>query len=214
MIVVASGSASPAAIEIARRVAASGARPEFLGPVSPGPPGDRFMLGLTAAGIGHAATLRSPASDLDAADLELALRYLPDVRVIVVLGTSALRQAAAEAATWSGAALVVVTTGESAHGADVAAGERPDLRAVASAVVLEAPARDPDGAFAGLVAALALRLDAGASMAEAWPATLGALGAEPVNGGRGQVRGAAAGPAGTADPGSAPPGSGRRSGRR
>jgi hypothetical protein len=41
--------------------------------------------------------------------------------------------------------------------------------------VLDPPACDPDGAFAGVVAALAVRLDAGEDPAEAWRATVATL---------------------------------------
>jgi hypothetical protein len=52
---------------------------------------------------------------------------------------------------------------------------------VPQAIVLEPPRNDPDGTFAGLVAALAARLDAGQDPAAAWKATAGALAVDPVS---------------------------------
>jgi sugar/nucleoside kinase (ribokinase family) len=96
---------------------------------------------------------------LDAADLELALRYLPDYRVVVVADTlepAALATVAA-AARWSGAQLVVVLASGSS-GADL-----PD-----DATILQSPPIDPDGAFATVVGAYAAALDRGSTPAEAF----------------------------------------------
>ena len=96
---------------------------------------------------------------LDSGDLELALRYLPDYRVLVVadpLDETALATVAA-AGRWAGAQLiVVVAAGSTAPGL-------PD-----DATVLEAPALDADGAFAAVVGAYAAALDRGASPADAF----------------------------------------------
>lgn len=144
------------AVEIARRAAARGAATELIAKVPDGPDGDRRLLELAAAGVGHAAAQRAGAAALEAADLQLALRYLPDLRVVVLAGDSAaLALTAAEAAAWASATLIIVTD------ADLA----PE---VPGAIVLEGPANDPDGAFAGLVAALAVRLEAGEDSARAW----------------------------------------------
>jgi hypothetical protein len=89
---------------------------------------------------------------LDAADLELALRYLPDYRVVVLavdLDSSALATVVG-AAGWAGAHLIALVTGAAASN-DLP----PD------ATVLERPATDPDGAFARVVAAYAAALDQG-----------------------------------------------------
>jgi sugar/nucleoside kinase (ribokinase family) len=96
---------------------------------------------------------------LDAGDLQLALRYLPDYRVVVVadvLDPAALSTVAA-AARWSGAQLVIVVPSGST-GRDL-----PD-----DATVLQAPPIDPDGAFAAVVGAYAAALDRGATPAEAF----------------------------------------------
>ena len=100
----------------------------------------------------------APASDepaagpqLDAADLELGLRYLTDYRVLVVadpLAEDALRTVA-EATAYSGAQLVVVA--DAPPPADVLP---------ASATVLISPPDDED-AFASMVGTYAAALDRG-----------------------------------------------------
>ena len=109
------------------------------------------------------STAPSPSADvlpaLDSGDLQLALRYLPDYRVVVVadaLDETALSTVVA-AGRWAGAHLiVVVAAGSSASGL-------PD-----DATVLEAPAVDADGAFATVIGAYAAALDRGANPAEAF----------------------------------------------
>jgi hypothetical protein len=103
--------------------------------------------GTNGSHTGGAAT--PPGPTLEAADLELALRYLPDYDVVVVaqpLDPAALG-AVAGAARWSGSQLIVL------GGADVAI---PD-----DATVLEPPSEDAEGAFATLVGRYAAALDAG-----------------------------------------------------
>jgi sugar/nucleoside kinase (ribokinase family) len=120
---------------------------------------------------GGEAELNAAAPDmgspLDAADVELALRYLPEYRVVVVadpLDDAALR-AAADAARWAGAALVVV----------VATGATPPAWLDPEATVLEPPEAD-DGAFARLVGEYAARLDRGETPADAFAAASDAVG--------------------------------------
>jgi hypothetical protein len=118
--------------------------------------------------------LRGPARALEGADVDLALRYLSDVRVVVTVGlVPAAVAAAAERASWAGAPLIVIR--DAGTGADAEAGELPD-----GAIVLEAPASDPEGTFAGLIGAFAARLDEGATPADAWAATTRALAVDPV----------------------------------
>ena len=134
--------------------------------------GDRALLDLAAAGVSHATVTRSSALTVEPADLELALRYLPDIRVIVLVAPEAsLLGAAAAGSTWSGAALVVIGP----VAADAAA-----VADAAGAIVLEPPPSDPDEAFAGLVATFARRLDAGDPAASAWKSTLAALAVDPA----------------------------------
>ena len=73
------------AATVARRAATSGGSVQVVGVVPDRAEGDRILLELATANVGHAAVLREPARDLEAADLDLALRYLPEVRVIVVV---------------------------------------------------------------------------------------------------------------------------------
>jgi hypothetical protein len=161
------------AFEVARLAAATGARVEMVGAASPDSIGDARLVQLAQAGIGHATVVRSGADRLEAADLDLALRYLPDVRAIVLIGPDPSLVAPAVAASgWSGAGLVVVAT--SSGGATLDTGSAPH------AIVLESPAVDRDATFAGLVAALATRLDAGEDAATAWRATTHALAVDPV----------------------------------
>jgi sugar/nucleoside kinase (ribokinase family) len=96
---------------------------------------------------------------LEAADLELALRYLPDYRVLVIADAlpPAAIDVAVAAAGWSGAALIVV----------IAAGTTPP-ELTGEATVLEAPTTDPDDEFAAIVGAYAAALDRGEEPAEAF----------------------------------------------
>lgn len=159
------------ALEVARR-AATGARVEMVGVAAPDAAGDARLLELAAARIGHATVVRSSADGLEAADLDLALRYLPEVHAIVLVAPDpSLIPPAAAAAGWSGAGLVIVT----GRGDDAI-----DTASAPQAIVLDPPSSDPDGTFAGLVATLATRLDAGEDPATAWNATTSALAVDAV----------------------------------
>jgi hypothetical protein len=169
----AAGEEGKLALEVARRAAAAGARVEMVGAASPDSNGDAKLLQLAEWGLGHATVVRSRADGLEAADLDLALRYLPEVRAIVLVAPDpALIPPAAAASGWSGAGLVIVTS--SAAGASVDSGAAPQ------AIVLEPPTIDRDGTFAGLVAALATRLDAGQDPKTAWQSTASALAVDSV----------------------------------
>jgi hypothetical protein len=158
---------------IARRAATSGgARVEVVGVAPAGAAGDRLLLDLAASGVGHATVIRSGAGGIEAADLELALRYLPDIRVIILVQPDAgLLGAAAAGAAWSGATLVVVGPLD---------GDAAGIAERADAVVLEPPRHDPDEAFAGLVAAFARRVESGETVDGAWHSTLAALAVDPA----------------------------------
>ncbi len=159
------------ALEVARRAAGTGARVEMVGVAAPDSSGDAILLQLAAANVGHATVVRSGADGLEAADLDLALNYLPDVRAIVLVAPdSSLIPPAAAEANWSGAGYVVV----SPHG------DQLDTSLAPEAIVIEPPSIDRDGTFAGLIAALATRLDAGESSAAAWKATAKALAVDTV----------------------------------
>jgi hypothetical protein len=169
-VVTPSPPGAPAMLAIARRCAGAGARTEIVGALPPDHAGDRMLIELAAAGVGHAALQRTGAEP-EAADVDLALRYLPDVRaVVLVRPPRLLLESAAAAASWSGAALVLV---------DASPG--PDDLPV-EPLVLAPPDRDPDETFAGFVSALAVRLDAGVDARRAWDETVGALAADRVEG--------------------------------
>ena len=136
--------------------------------------GDATLLELAAAGVRHATVIRSDADGLEAADLDLALHYLPDIRGIVLVEPgAALVAPAVAAASWAESGLVVIgPVDEAATTALDAAGD--------AAIVLDPPGSDPDGTFAGFVAALAARLDAGRTPGDAWQETLSGLAADRV----------------------------------
>jgi hypothetical protein len=167
------GTAGERAGAIARLAAATGARVEMVGAAPPDLGGDAALLELAAADVRHATVVRSFAEGLEEADLDLALHYLPDIHAIVLVQPSAaLIPPAASAASWSEAGLVVVGPVDQATSAA--------LDRHGSAIVLDPPASDPDDTFAGFVAALATKLDAGRPAAEAWQDTVAGLAADRV----------------------------------
>ena len=171
------------ACSVAMAVAAAGGTVELVGSVGDDPAGDAAAIGLARAGVGHAALLRIPAvptsragtgdapTRLDAADVELGLRYLGDLRVLVVADTlpDEVATVAAEAAAYSGAAAIVLVT----RGDPPAHGFGP------SATILEAP-EDAEGPFAVAVARYAVALDAGGDPELALRQAVEAAGWEPV----------------------------------
>lgn len=106
---------------------------------------------------------------LEAADVELALRYLSDVRVVAIVGplVEDAVAAAAREAGYAGAPVVAVTAGGALTGV-------PE-----TATILEAPA-DDDGSFGRLVGRYVAGLDAGAAPAEAFRQAVEASGWEHV----------------------------------
>ena len=115
--------------------------------------------GQPTAGVDDASRVPVGGLPLEPADIELALRYLSDYRVLVVadpLAEPSLRVALA-AASWTGAALVVI----------VPNGTTQPL-AADDATVIEGPPDDPDDAFAGVVGAYAAAIDRGEEPAEAF----------------------------------------------
>lgn len=161
---------------IAFAAAEAGARVELVGSVGDDADGEAVALELGKAAIGHAALLRDPAGvtpratadaaeeahalpRLDAADLDLGLRYITDCHVLVA--AEPLDPEATDivtgAATYHGAALILVT----------ATATTPAVELPGSATVLEMPDHD-DGAFAVLVGRYAALLDGGREAPEAW----------------------------------------------
>lgn len=180
------------AVELALAAARKGAEVELVGAVGDDPEGDRIVIELGRAGVGHAALMRDPATRtplvgqprdarplprLDAADVELGLRYQHECRVLVVgaeLAPDALA-AAQEAAEFHAAAVVMVasvgTADPEALGPSVTLLERPaieDADSVEDAVVVAAD----DADFGAFVAEYAVRLDGGDSPATAFAAAL------------------------------------------
>lgn len=178
--------ASGLGVDIALAAAAAGARVELVGKVGDDQAGDAVAVELERAGVGHAALLREPAAQtpvdgadpalsLGRADVELALRYLPDFRVVVAADELAdpVAQAVAEAARYGGAHRVIIG-GRVAEDEGVtqlmtpSAANRPGDRAAGMAAF---------GAFVGRYAAL---LDAGQSPADAFTTAAGEVGWEPA----------------------------------
>ena len=108
---------------------------------------------------------------LEAADIELALRYLTDYTTIVVAEPvpEAALAIVADAASWAGATLMVVL-GSAGQGAAVPA----------AATVFEAPSVDPDGSFATMLGELAAAVDRGTPIEAAFRELEGRLGVTPA----------------------------------
>jgi len=166
------------AVGIALAAAEAGARVELVGKVGDDAAGDMIAVELERAGVGHAALLRDPSAatpsvakdqalPLARQDVELALRYLVDFRVIVAADpvSDPVAEAVAEAAHYGGAHLVVIG-GEGA--------------AVDGAVSnLRAP-RGDEGPFATFVGRYAAHLDAGRDPGDAFTTAVSDVGWEPA----------------------------------
>jgi hypothetical protein len=181
----ADGRLARAAGRIAQAAAAAGTRVELVGSVGDDAAGEDVALALGVAGVGHAALLRDPAGvtprvdadgletgvpmpRLDASDIDLGLRYVPECRVLVVADPLDERglSVAVEAATYHGAALVVLV-----------AGGAPSMTVPEGATVLELPDHD-DGAFSALVGRYAAGLERGVVAQDAWQEAVDAEGWE------------------------------------
>ena len=166
-------------VAIALAAAEAGARVELVGKVGDDAAGDTIAVELERAGVGHAALLRDPSAatpggsrdrplPLARQDVELALRYLVDFRVIVAAGPlpGPVGEAIADAARYAGAHRVVI---DGTDGAD------------ADVTVLQAP-RHGDGAFAAFVGRYAALLDAGRDPRDAFTNSVSDVGWEPARG--------------------------------
>jgi hypothetical protein len=187
------------AVEVALAIGRAGIDVELVGSIGDDPEGDRIVVELGRAGVGHSALLRDPATRtpmvgqarelrplprLDAADVELGMRYMHDCKVLVIgaeLDADALRQAQA-AADFHDAAVVMIALAGAVDpeglGAAVTLLERPlaeDEELLAGAVVTAADDTD----FAAFVADYAMRLERDESPAQAFAAALGDSAWEP-----------------------------------
>jgi hypothetical protein len=186
MIVVGllAGPESSGVAEIARRAAAAGSKVELIGLVPGDSSWDTTLFELAQAGVGHATVVRSARSSMEAADLELALRYLPDVHCVVLASPPAqLLLTAVDGADYAGAPLVIVgpLDGESLAALETRGADGPSAESRTPApIVLDPPAHDPDGTFAGFLASLAVRLDAGEAADSAFRSTVAALAVDPA----------------------------------
>jgi sugar/nucleoside kinase (ribokinase family) len=110
---------------------------------------------------------RSGWPALEPEDVQLALRYLPDIRAIVVAEPvpDAVLDVVKDAASYLAAPVVVV--------ADPATSPEAD-------VVLAAPPSDPDGAFAEVLGQVGAALDRGVSAEDAFREVSSRLGLAPA----------------------------------
>jgi hypothetical protein len=167
-------------VDVARNVAAAGARVEIVGKVGDDEAGNAIAVELERAGVGHAALLRDPSSATPVegreaslavaqADVELALRYLADFRVVIAVDPlePAADEVVREAARYAGAHRIVLAAAADGGGRDE------------DVTVLQAPARD-HGAFAAFVGRYAALIDAGREPAEAFAAAAADVGWEPA----------------------------------
>lgn len=94
-----------------------------------------------------------PGPALEAADVELGLRYLTDFGVVVLAEPTdpATIAVVADATRWGEARMILV----------VGAGQTAPDGLPSDVVVFESPSTDPDGAFADLVGVFAAALDEG-----------------------------------------------------
>ena len=182
---------SSAVIEVARRAAAAGSKVQVVGLVPGDASWDQALFELTDAGVGHATVVRSARATMEPADLDLALRYLPDIRAVVLVRPSVrLLPTAVAGADFAGATLVIVGPLDADSLAvleqrDAAAPQDEQAwtaatSATSAPIILDPPATDPDATFAGFVAALATRLDAGDPPESAFRATVAALAVDPA----------------------------------
>lgn len=109
---------------------------------------------------------------IEAADVELALRYLPGIRTIVAAEPldAPLARVVAEAASFAGARLVAIVDDTAPAAAREPYGE--------DATLLAPPSGDGDEGFARLVGSYAAALDAGREPADAFGAAVAAAGWE------------------------------------
>lgn len=182
------------AASIATAAATAGSRVELVSRTGDDPAGDALLLALARAGIGHVAVTRDPAHPtpvdadaaddpaaddgepapardpglfgLEGADAELALRYLPDINVIVTVhAPSDVLGQAATAAGWASAPLVAVVPSDDGSPA-------VDLPPTATTIALDDDAGSLGGTAIGRFVAA---LDQGTDGRAAWDELLAAV---------------------------------------
>ena len=104
-------------------------------------------------GVAEAARATQPGPALEAADVELGLRYLTDFAVVVLAEPADPQTIAvvADAARWGEARMILVLD----------AGQAVPDGLPGEVTVFESPPADPDGAFADLVGTFAASIDEG-----------------------------------------------------
>jgi hypothetical protein len=176
------------AASIAASAAGEGARVELIGKLGDDPAGDAVLLALARRNVGHVAVLRDPARAtsvvnppdeavdpdapdatetpafegpvLEAADAGLALRYLPQIAVIVTVHLAGdVLAEAVSAASWAETDLIVVVQPDAA----------PPDGLPADAVTLAVPDLDESAAGAA-IGRYAAALDRGAPAQSAYAA--------------------------------------------
>lgn len=170
------------AVLVAVAASAAGGAVQLVGSVGDDREGDEVIIRLGRANVGHAALLRDPAGRtpvagqerepaprLDAEDVELGLRYLAEIRVLILAEPldGDAQSAALEAARYHGAQVIVL----------VPPGSAPDADLAVAGTVLEAPSEDI-AAFVRVVGRFAAELEAGRPAAEAFQEATAATGWE------------------------------------
>jgi hypothetical protein len=188
-------------LEIALATAAAGGRVEIVGKVGDDEAGNAIAVELERAGVGHAALLRDPSTGtpvdgrdaplaLGRADVELALRYLVDFRVVISADrlSAEASEVVAEAARYAGAHRVIVAE------ADARAANVPGVDATGAdpteddVTVLAAPGAQAGAdrgfatlaAFAAFVGRYAGLLDTGRAPRDAFETAAAETGREPA----------------------------------
>jgi hypothetical protein len=120
---------------------------------------------------GMAATVEGDLT-LEAADVDLGLRYLTDFAVVVLAdrADAEMARVVGNAVGWADARLIVV----------VPAGEAEPAGLPPDAIVFEAPDSDPDGVFAAMVGSFAVALDDGDDPAAAFRSSVESGGWTPA----------------------------------
>jgi hypothetical protein len=200
------------AARVALAAAAQGATVQLIGKVGDDADGEALVLALSRGNVGHVALQREaarrtprlvatqtealePDADdgdetpatahiepadpalrpgLDIADVELGLQYLTEFRVIVACDPMdvATTRVVADASGWSAATLIVL----------VRDGDPEPEGLPATAIVLQAPAVDPEGVFDRLVGELAAAIDDGTDPRTAFERLVAQAGWEPAAG--------------------------------